>query len=62
LRRLEVALPGKLVREMIASFYRDNRFVHGTLQVGDRVVGPSTLAVPRKAPIEAQAVSASSHQ
>lgn len=30
----EVALPGKLVREIVDELYRENRFCRGTLEVG----------------------------
>lgn len=42
----EVALPSRLVQQIVEWLYRDNRFVRGTLQIGDSLVGPSTLAAP----------------
>jgi poly[(R)-3-hydroxyalkanoate] polymerase subunit PhaC len=41
----EVALPGKLVRQIIEWLYRDNRFCRGTLKVGGKLIGPSSLSV-----------------
>lgn len=42
----EVALPGKLVKQIVECLYRDNRFFRETLRIGARLVGPSTLRVP----------------
>ena len=42
----EVALPGKLVHQIIEWLYRENRFFHGTLKIGDIPVSPSTLSAP----------------
>jgi len=42
----EVALPGRLVREIIDDLYRENRLCRGTLEVGGTQVGPSSLSVP----------------
>jgi len=42
----EVALPGKLVREIVDALYRENRFFRGTLNVGGETIGPSDLSVP----------------
>src|SRR6185312_12847895 len=42
----EVALPGRLVSEIIDGLYRDNRFCRGTLRVGERVIGAAGLASP----------------
>jgi polyhydroxyalkanoate synthase subunit PhaC len=42
----EVALPGKLVSEIVEALYRENRFYRGILQVGDKTVGPSSLSDP----------------
>lgn len=42
----EVALPGKLVREIVDALYRENRFFRGTLNVGGKTIGPSDLSVP----------------
>jgi polyhydroxyalkanoate synthase len=42
----EVALPGKLVSEIVEALYRENRFCRGILQVGDKTIGPSNLSDP----------------
>ena len=42
----EVALPGRLVRQMIEWLYREDRFFAGGLKIHDRLVGPLTLSVP----------------
>jgi polyhydroxyalkanoate synthase subunit PhaC len=42
----EVALPGKLVSEIVEALYRENRFCRGILQVGDRTIGASNLSGP----------------
>lgn len=42
----EVALPGKLVGEIIERLYRENRFGRGILKVGERIIGPTSLSVP----------------
>jgi polyhydroxyalkanoate synthase subunit PhaC len=42
----EVALPGKLVQQIIDWLYRENRFCRGALQVGEKPVGPATLSAP----------------
>lgn len=42
----EVALPGKLVSEIVELLYRENRFCRGILQVGARTVGPANLSAP----------------
>jgi polyhydroxyalkanoate synthase len=42
----EVALPGKLVHEIIQWLFRENRFCRGTLKVCGTVVSPSRLSVP----------------
>jgi polyhydroxyalkanoate synthase subunit PhaC len=42
----EVALPGKLVHQIIEWLYRENRFCRGALKVGDTLVGPSSLSAP----------------
>jgi polyhydroxyalkanoate synthase len=42
----EVALPGKLVSEIIQWLYRENRFCRGILEVGNKMIGPSSLTVP----------------
>jgi polyhydroxyalkanoate synthase subunit PhaC len=42
----EVALPGKLVSQIVQWLYREDRLCRGTLQVGNKTVGPSSLRVP----------------
>ena len=42
----EVALPAKLVREIVDELYRENRFCRGTLKLRGALVGPSTVSVP----------------
>ncbi len=42
----EVALPGRLVRQIVEDLYRDDRLFRGTLTVGDAVVGPARLTAP----------------
>ncbi len=42
----EVALPGKLVRQIIEWLYRENRFCRGKLKIGEKLVGPATLSAP----------------
>jgi polyhydroxyalkanoate synthase subunit PhaC len=42
----EIALPGKLVHEIIDWLYRENRLCRGTLKIGDALVDPSRLSAP----------------
>jgi polyhydroxyalkanoate synthase subunit PhaC len=42
----EVPLPGRLVHQMLEWLYRENRLCRGTLQIGERTVGPSSLRLP----------------
>lgn len=42
----EVALPGKLVKEIVELLYRENRFCRGILKVGEQIVGPQSLSAP----------------
>jgi polyhydroxyalkanoate synthase subunit PhaC len=42
----EVSLPGRLVHQMLAWLYRENQLCRGTLQIGQRTVGPSCLRLP----------------
>jgi polyhydroxyalkanoate synthase len=42
----EVALPGKLVSEIVEWLYRENRFGRGVLEVGGQTIGPKNLAAP----------------
>jgi polyhydroxyalkanoate synthase len=41
----EVALPGKLVREIVDALYRENQFCRGVLKIGEKTIGPSSLSV-----------------
>jgi polyhydroxyalkanoate synthase len=42
-----------LVRQIVDWLYREDRFFRGTLQVGETVVGPSTLSAPTLAVVNA---------
>jgi polyhydroxyalkanoate synthase len=42
----EVALPGKLVNQMIQWLYRENRFCRGTMSMRNRTIGPSSVTIP----------------
>jgi poly[(R)-3-hydroxyalkanoate] polymerase subunit PhaC len=42
----EVALPGKLVSEIVEWLYRENRFQRGVLEAGGRAIGPKNLSTP----------------
>ena len=42
----EVALPGKLVSEIVQWLYRENRFCRGALSVVGRTVGPASVRTP----------------
>lgn len=42
----EVALPGRLVYEMLQWLYREDRFFQAALRIGHRTVGPSHLTLP----------------
>lgn len=42
----EVALPGRLVHQIIEWLYRENRFFLGNLKITDKSVAPSTLSAP----------------
>jgi polyhydroxyalkanoate synthase len=42
----EVALPGKLVSEIIELLYRENHFCRGILNVERRKIGPENLSAP----------------
>ncbi len=42
----EVALPGKLVREIVEDLYRENRLCRGSLKVRGALVGPLTVSTP----------------
>jgi polyhydroxyalkanoate synthase subunit PhaC len=49
----EVALPGKLVNQIVHWLYRENRFCHGTLTVLGRTVGPASIRIPMLAILNA---------
>jgi polyhydroxyalkanoate synthase subunit PhaC len=42
----EVALPGKLVHQIVDWLYREDRFYRGALTVHETLLGPSSLSVP----------------
>jgi polyhydroxyalkanoate synthase len=42
----EIALPGKLVHQIVQWLFRENRFCRGGLQVCGRLAGPAGLSVP----------------
>ncbi|MBB3769899.1 polyhydroxyalkanoate synthase [Angulomicrobium tetraedrale] len=42
----EVALPGKLIRQMVDWLYREDRFRLGRLALGARLLGPANLTTP----------------
>jgi polyhydroxyalkanoate synthase subunit PhaC len=42
----EVALPAKLVKQIVQGLYRDNQLLHGSLPVCGKKLGPSNLRVP----------------
>jgi polyhydroxyalkanoate synthase len=42
----EFPLPGRLVHEILEWLYRENRLCAGTLRIGDRILGPSSLRLP----------------
>jgi polyhydroxyalkanoate synthase len=47
----EVALPGKLVNQMIWWLYRENRFCRGTLSMRNRTIGPVNVGIPTLAAV-----------
>jgi polyhydroxyalkanoate synthase len=49
----EVALPSKLINQIVQWLYRENRFCHGTLAVLDRTVGPASMPIPTLAIVNA---------
>jgi polyhydroxyalkanoate synthase len=49
----EVALPGKLVNQIVQWLYREDRFYHGTLTVLGRTVGPASIPIPMLAIVNA---------
>lgn len=42
----EVALPGKLVSEIVELLYRENRFCRGILNIEGRAIGPENFSAP----------------
>ena len=42
----ESPLPGRLFAEVVESLYREDRFMRGTLSIGQRQIGPSDLLAP----------------
>jgi poly[(R)-3-hydroxyalkanoate] polymerase subunit PhaC len=42
----EIALPGKLVRQIVEWLYRENRLCRGVLKIGGTLVDPSCLSAP----------------
>jgi polyhydroxyalkanoate synthase subunit PhaC len=42
----EVALPGKLVQQILDWLYREDRFRRGVLKVDERPIGPASLTAP----------------
>lgn len=42
----EIALPGKLVHQIVEWLYRENRLCRGVMKIGDTHVGPSSLSAP----------------
>ena len=42
----DVALPGKLVHQLIEWLYRENLFCQGALKIGGTFVGPESVSVP----------------
>ena len=57
----EVALPGKLVREIVESLYRENQFCRGILKVGQQIVRPENLSAPTLAVVNTADVVAPLH-
>jgi polyhydroxyalkanoate synthase len=49
----EVALPGKLVNQIIQELYRDNHLCRGTLRVRGKIVGPASFSAPLLAVVNA---------
>jgi polyhydroxyalkanoate synthase len=49
----EVALPGKLVNQIVQWLYREDRFCHGILKVLGSTVGPTRMPIPTLAIINA---------
>jgi polyhydroxyalkanoate synthase subunit PhaC len=42
----EIALPGKLVHQIVQWLYRENRLCHNELRIGEKIVHPSNLSLP----------------
>jgi hypothetical protein len=49
----EVALPGKLVNQIVQWLYREDRFCHGILTVLGSTVGPTCMPIPTLAIVNA---------
>jgi polyhydroxyalkanoate synthase len=49
----EVALPGRLVHQIVEWLYREDRFCRGTLTIRDRPAAPSSLRLPTVAVVNA---------
>jgi polyhydroxyalkanoate synthase len=49
----EVALPSKLINQIVRWLYRENRLCQGTLAILDRTVGPADMAIPTLAIVNA---------
>ena len=47
----EIALPGKLVHQLVEWLYRENLFCHGALKIDGTLVGPQSVSVPTLAVI-----------
>jgi polyhydroxyalkanoate synthase len=50
----EVALPGKLMHEIMQWLFRENRFCRGTLEICGVAVGPSRLSIPTLAVVNTE--------
>lgn len=49
----EVALPGRLVKQLVQQLYRENQFCRGSLTILGKTVGPASMAVPMLAIVNA---------
>lgn len=47
----EIALPGKLVHQLIECLYRENLFCQGALKINGALIGPQSVSVPTLAVI-----------
>lgn len=48
----EIALPGRLVAEIMQLLYRENRFCRGALTIAGRTIGPANLEIPTLAAVD----------